>query len=170
MWSHATSQLRDSAVSRTGYIITFCGCQVHWVSKLQSKIVLSTTEAEYIALSMCLRNLLPMRTLLTELTKHFNFGFPSDVALTQHTTVDTCMHQSMIFEDNIGCLELANKPDQFCPRAKHIGIKWHHFRDAVKNGSVVVQKIDTTLQLANPLTKPLPFPWFEQLRWLLMGW
>ena len=64
---------------------------------------------------MCLCDLLPMCTLLTELTKHFNFGVPSDVALTQHTTVNTRMHQSMIFEDNTGCLELVNKPDQFCP-------------------------------------------------------
>jgi hypothetical protein len=92
------------------------------------------------------------------------------------------MHQSTIFEDNTGCLilvicefdliwlELANKPDQYCPQTKHIGIKWHHFRDAVKNGSVVVQKIDTTMQLADPLTKPLPQPRFELLHWLLMGW
>ena len=170
MWPHATSQLHDSAVSHTSYVITYCGCPIHWVSKLQSAIVLSTTEAGYIAFSMCLCDLLPMHTLLTKLTKHFNFGVPSDVTLTQHTTVDTCMHQSMIFEDNTGCLELANKPDQVCPWTRHISIKWHHFWDAVKNGSVVVQMIDTTLQLADPLTKPLPHPWFEQLRWLLMGW
>ena len=111
-----------------------------------------------------------MQMLLTKLTRHFDFGVPSDQALTQHTTIDTRMHQSTIFEDNTSCLELANKPDQFRPRTKHIGIKWHHFQDAVKNGSVVVQKIDTTLQLTDPLTKPLPRPWFEQLRWLLMGW
>ena len=150
MWSHATSQLHDSTVSHTSYIITYCGCPIHWVSKLQSEIAFSTTKAEYIALSMCLCNLLPMHTLLTELTRHFNFGVPSDVALAQHTMVDTHMHQSMIFEDNTGCLELANKPDLFHPQTKHISIKWC-FLDAVKNGSVVVQKIDTTLQLANPL-------------------
>ena len=111
-----------------------------------------------------------MQTLLTELTRHFDFSVPSDQALAQHTTIDTRMHQSTIFKDDTGCLELANKPDQFCPWTKHIGIKWHHFWDTVKNVSVVVQKIDTTLQLADPLTKPLPHPWFEQLRWLLMGW
>ena len=64
---HATCQLRDSAVSRTGYAILYCGCPIHWVSKLQSEIALSTTKAEYIALSMCLCDLLSMCTLLTEL-------------------------------------------------------------------------------------------------------
>ena len=54
LWSHATSQLCESAISCTGYVITFCGCPIHWVSKLQSEIALSTTEAEYIALSMWL--------------------------------------------------------------------------------------------------------------------
>jgi hypothetical protein len=170
-WSRETCQLRDSAVSRAGYVIIYCGCPIHWVSKLQSEIALSTTEAEYQALSMCLRDLLPMRTLLSELSKGFNFaGVPDLPLLGSQSRVDTRMHQSTVFEDNTGCLELVNKPDQFRPRTKHIGIKWHHFRDAVKNGSVVVEKIDTSLQLADPLTKPLPQPTFEKLRLLLMGW
>jgi hypothetical protein len=80
------------------------------------------------------------------------------------------MHQSTIYEDNTSCLELVNRPDQFHPRTKHIGIKWHHFHDAVKNGSIVVKKIDTTFQLADPLTKPLQQHRFEMLRQLLMGW
>ena len=53
--------------------------------------------------------------------------------------------------------------DQYHPCMKHIGIKWHHFHDAVKNGSVMVEKIDTSMQLADPLTKPLPQPQFDFL-------
>jgi hypothetical protein len=171
MWSRETCQLRDSAVSRTGYVIMYCNCPIHWISKLQTEIALSTTEAEYQALSMCLRDLLPMRTMLSELSKGFDFaGIPDLPLINRQSFIDTRLHQSVVYEDNTGCLELVNKPDQFRPRTKHIGIKWHHFRDAVKNGSVVVKKIDTTLQLANPLTKPLPQPTFETLCKLLMGW
>jgi hypothetical protein len=171
MWSRETCQLRDSAVSRTGYVIMYCNCPIHWISKLQTEIALSTTEAEYQALSMCLRDLLPMRTMLSELSKGFDFaGIPDLPLINRQSFIDTRLHQSVVYEDNTGCLELVNKPDQFRPRTKHIGIKWHHFRDAVKNGSVVVKKIDTTLQLADPLTKPLPQPTFETLRKLLMGW
>lgn len=170
MWTPELAHLRESAVSRAGYVIVYCGCPVHWVSKLQSEIASSTTEAEYIALSMCLRDLLPMRTLLSELSKRFDFGVPDSSILGTQSRIDTRMHQSTVYEDNTGCLELANNPDQFRPRTKHIGIKWHHFRDAVKNGNVVVKKIDTEFQLADPLTKPLTQHRFEMLRKLLMGW
>ena len=48
--------------SRTGCImIKFAGCPIHWFSRLQTEISLSTTEAEYIALvSTACRELLPM--------------------------------------------------------------------------------------------------------------
>jgi len=70
MWHREYSELRDCALSRTGYIITYCGCPIHWASKLQSEIALSTTEAEYIALSMASRDLLPLHHLVTELHTH----------------------------------------------------------------------------------------------------
>ena len=37
--------------SRTGFLITICGCPVLWQSKLQSETALSTMEAEIIALA-----------------------------------------------------------------------------------------------------------------------
>jgi hypothetical protein len=148
----------------------YCGCPIHWVSKLQSEITLSMTQVEYIALSMCLCDLLLMQTILAELCKGFDFGISASNLLGATSHKDTRMHQSTIYKDNTGCLELVNQPDQFRPRTKHIGIKWHHFHDAVKNGSVVVKKINTTFQLADPLTKPLPQHRFEMLHQLLMGW
>jgi len=41
----------SSVYSCTGYIIMYTGCPILWVSRLQMEVVLSTTEAEYIALS-----------------------------------------------------------------------------------------------------------------------
>lgn len=39
MWHHQEhSALLDNVLSWTGYIITFCRCPIHWVSKLQSKM------------------------------------------------------------------------------------------------------------------------------------
>ena len=41
----------NTARSRMGYVITYAGCPMHWASKMQTEIALSSTEAEYIALS-----------------------------------------------------------------------------------------------------------------------
>lgn len=60
MWHREYSELCDCALSISGYIITYCGCPIHWTPKLQSEIDLSTTEAKYIALSMASHELLPL--------------------------------------------------------------------------------------------------------------
>jgi hypothetical protein len=49
-----------------GYIITYAGCPMHWSSKMQTGISLSTTEAEYIALSQAMREVLPIIWLMEE--------------------------------------------------------------------------------------------------------
>ena len=73
------------------------------------------------------------------------------------------------FEDNSGALELAKTP-RMRPRTKHINTKYHHFRSHVANGSITVEKIDGTEQLADLLTKPLPVELFHKFTELAMGW
>jgi hypothetical protein len=55
----------DTAHSRTGYIITYTNCPVIWASKLQTRVALSTTEAEYMALSTALREVIPLTDGIT---------------------------------------------------------------------------------------------------------
>ena len=43
-----------TAKSRSSYYILYEGCIIYFTSKLQSKIALSTTEAEYICLSQAM--------------------------------------------------------------------------------------------------------------------
>ncbi len=59
MWHKECATLRENALSRTGFVITFCGCPITWCNKLQTEIALSTTESECIALSTATRELLP---------------------------------------------------------------------------------------------------------------
>ena len=57
----------NSVKSRTGCVIKYAGCPITWFSRLQTEIALSTTEAEYIALSTAAREVLPLREMVTEL-------------------------------------------------------------------------------------------------------
>ena len=69
LWGHEHPQDPHCARSRTGYVITLAGCPILWVSKLQTEIALSTMEAEYIALSTGMRELLGLRKLVQEVRK-----------------------------------------------------------------------------------------------------
>ena len=88
----------------------------HLVLQTTNLDSLSTTESEYIALSQSLRDVIPLMGLLNELKK----VFPSKQEVpTIHCTV---------FEDNRGCIELVKAP-RMRPRTKHIGLKYHPFRE-----------------------------------------
>jgi hypothetical protein len=66
-WNNSTpSNDPNTARSRMGYVITYAGCPMHWSSKMQTEIALSTTEAEYIALSQAMREVLPIIWLMEE--------------------------------------------------------------------------------------------------------
>jgi hypothetical protein len=148
LWTPGNSQSPSSVKSRTGYIITFASCPVLWSSKLQTEVALSTTEAEYIAMSQATRDLIPLRDLLVEFSR-----------ATKLIVGNTITH-STIFKHNKGCVELANAP-KLRPRTKHIGLKYHHFRSHVARGDIKIQWIDTKNQLADIFTKPLPPSSFE---------
>ena len=64
LWRHEDDQDPVCVKSRTGYVITLGGCPVVWTSKLQELIALSTLEAEYIALSTSMRELIPLHRLV----------------------------------------------------------------------------------------------------------
>ena len=42
--------------SRSGYVSIYFSCPLHWASKLQSGISLSTVEVEYVTLSQAVRD------------------------------------------------------------------------------------------------------------------
>ena len=54
----------DSRKSTSGYLITFAGEAVSWQSRLQKCVALSTTEAEYIAITEACKEVLWMKKFL----------------------------------------------------------------------------------------------------------
>ena len=57
----------STAKSQSEWIIFYAGCPISWASKLQSQVALSTTKAEYIAMSQALRDVIPVMNLLQEM-------------------------------------------------------------------------------------------------------
>jgi hypothetical protein len=104
-----------TAKSRTGYVLLYAGCPLIWASKLQTEVALSSTEAEYIALSQAMREVIPLMNLMKEAQEQ---ELPINIFQAH-------IH-CKIFENNSGALEMARAP-RMRPRTKHINIKYHHF-------------------------------------------
>ncbi len=102
-----------------------------WASKLQSQVALSTTEAEYIAMSHALRDVIPVMNLLQEMRER-------EFQVICNEPYVYCK----VFEDNSGALELARLP-KLRPRTKHINVCYHHFRKHVRKGLIKIFPIDT---------------------------
>ena len=135
-------------------------CPVMWTSKLQTETALSTMQAEYIALSTAMRDLLPFQELLHELCDHI--GLDENKLATIKSTV---------WEDNNGALTLANlEPPRITPKAKHFAIKYHWFREQLRPKEIQIVKVDTTKQVADIFTKGLRREQFVAVRKLLSGW
>jgi hypothetical protein len=116
-------------------------------------------EAEFIALSSALRDLIPARHILQAIGTALNLPIAKGALL-----------KSTVFEDNNGCLTLATVP-KMTPRSKHIGVKYFWFRSKVGPGTgITIQKCDTKDMLADIFTKGLPADQFAVLRASLMGW
>jgi hypothetical protein len=157
-WQHRSCHDPLSAHSRTGYVIMYAGCPIIWASKMQPLIALSTTEAEYIALSTALREVIAVMHLMQELRrKQFTVFHP--------TPKITCR----TFEDNQSCIEIATN-HKTRPRTKHLSVRLHHFRSFVISKAVTIEHISTKEQIADMFTKPLARVQFCKLRNRLMCW
>ena len=149
----------DNVKSRGGHVILVNGCPIIWQSKLIDAICLSTMMAEYYALSIAMREVLPLRELVRTVAD--GVGIRNEVLTHFKVTV---------WEDNTGALTLANlDPGQNTPRSKFYDSKVHWFRSHLTK-EITVEKVDTEEQLADIFTKPLSREVFERLRKKLMGW
>ena len=158
-WNKLTAaEDASTAKSRSGYVIRFAGCPIAWGSRLQTHIALSTTEAEYIALSTAMREVIPIINIIKELRDR-NF-IKADSRADFHCKV---------FEDNSGALELAKTP-KLRPRTKHINVIYHWFLDHVRSKEIKIYPILTEQQLGDIFTKPLPSKTFLQHRKSILHW
>ncbi|GJR43670.1 retrovirus-related pol polyprotein from transposon TNT 1-94 [Tanacetum coccineum] len=124
----------DGSKSTTGYVFTLSGETVSWVSKLQSVVAMSTTEAEYVAVAQASKEAVWLKMLLEEL------GHKQE--------------KITLFCDNQSALYLARNP-AFHSKTKHIRVQYHFVREKVEEGTVDMQKIHTDDNATNYLTKAM---------------
>ena len=125
----------DKRRSITGYVYTLCGGAVSWKASLQSVVALSTTEAEYIALSEAVKEAIWLKGLVTEL------------GLKQGSVNISC--------DSSSAIQLSKNP-KYHERTKHVDIRLHFIRDEIAQEVVNVVKIASECNPADMLTKTLP--------------
>jgi hypothetical protein len=160
LWGYEDDQDPVCVRSRTGYVMTMGGCPIHWTSKLQTEIALSTNEAEFIALAQALREFIPMRRAFDDMLDAFGLDKQEVKAV-----------KSTIFEDNNSCISTATTP-KMTPRTKHIAVKYHFVKqmfspDSRETPPFQIEKIGTTDQKADIFTKGLSAQTFLTLRKLL---
>ena len=126
--------------STIGYVCILAGGAISWSSKLQRNLSTSTTEAEYGALAYASKEVVWIRSLLSQLGK-----------------TDLVKQPTPLYGDNQGAIALVKNPE-FHARTKHIDVSLHYIREIAKDGKAEVQYVPTKDMAADCLTKPLPAP------------
>jgi len=128
----------DDSKSQSGYVYILNGAAVSWRSSKQSVIAASTTEAEYVAASEAAQEGAWLKKFTTELG-----------------VIPSALDPMIIYCDNTGAIANAREPRSH-KNSKHIKRRFHMIREYVKDGDIKICKVHTDLNVADPLTKPLP--------------
>ena len=129
----ANDHLNRQSIS--GYVFSYSGGAVSWMSKQQSATAFSLTHAEYVATVEAAKELVWLRRLLKEL--HEGISSPTQ-----------------LFINNCAVDLLAQNPVNHTA-TKHINVRYHFIRDCIADGSVDLKLIGTNDMAADILTKSL---------------
>lgn len=97
--------------SVSGYLIQIFGNTINWTTRKQNCVVLSSTEAELIALCTAVQEYLWFKKLIIDM------GIEPK--------------QLKIFEDNQRCIAVIKNPENN-RRVKHIELKYHFISESIK--------------------------------------
>jgi hypothetical protein len=120
--------------SITGYCIYLGKSLVSWKSKLQPLVTLSSTEAEFVALTQVLQQLKWLTKLLRE--------------------VIDLQPEVLVYEDNQSTIKMAHGAIGKA-RTRHMDIRYHYVVDEFKKGWFKLCHVKTQDNVADLFTKPL---------------
>ena len=126
---------RDTRRSTSGYVFSMAGGPVTWSSKRQATVTLSTVEAEYVAMSWAVQQMVWMQAWLDEVT----IGY---------------VKPGVIKGDSRGAIALTENTKDH-GKVKHIDIRHHYIRELVHSGRVSLEQVSSADNAADLFTKPL---------------
>ena len=174
--------------STNGFVVQLFGCSVSWVSKKQATVALSTAEAEYMALSALIQEIMWLHQLMIEIgcrvpkedheqsksievkrrESQVRVSVSDQASSGQDSEVTVIQPMTLIWTDNQSAKAMSTN-DVHHQRTKHIDIRHHFIRDQIAAKEVRVDWIPTTDQLADIFTKALDRQTFHALRAKIMG-
>src|SRR3990167_4741808 len=141
----------NSGRSTSGILIFHGKNVVSWKSSLQSRIALSSFEAEYYALTDVTKEIMYHKQLLEE----------SNIKNEIPTTIRI---------DNQSAIAVANSPiEKYNSKTKHINTKHHFIKKEIQEGQIILKHVPSIDNVADALTKVLPRPAFLKLTSYLTG-
>ncbi|PIL28349.1 hypothetical protein GSI_09500 [Ganoderma sinense ZZ0214-1] len=129
--------------SQPGFMLKLANCAFSWVSRAQKTIALSSTEAEYMAMSDCSRQVVWVHNLLAELGYHIG--------------------RVPLSGDNQGSIHIGQNPVTES-RSKHIDIRYHYIREVYDRGITDIFYVEGTNNPADIFTKNLGTVKFHHFR------
>ena len=123
---------KNSRRSTTRYVFIIGGTTISWISKLKKVVALSTTEAEYVAAIEASKEMIWLQRFMEELGKK--------------------QENSKLYCDNQSVIHLA-KNSMFHLKTKHIQLRYHFIRSSLEDGQLKKEKIHTSQNPADMLTK-----------------
>jgi hypothetical protein len=132
-----------------GSIIRLAGGTIAYKSKFQPTVAGSSTEAEFMAAYDTGKMILFIRSVLWDL------NIPQEAA-------------TVLYEDNDACTAMGNaqKPT---PRTRHIDIKTFSLCEWIERDLMHLERIDTTINIADHLTKALQRSLFHRHADFILG-
>lgn len=125
----------DKRRSCTAYVFLLAEGAISWGCKRQPTIALSTTEAEYMALSAGTQEAIWLRQFFQQ----FDSNIPS-IAIQ-------C--------DNQSAMALATE-ERFRARTKHIDVRHHYIREKILDQTINITYVPSHINIADSLTKAVP--------------
>ena len=124
---------KETRISVFGYIIYFCGIPIAWISKGMKSVVLSTTEAEYMALS--------------EVVKEVKFK----VQLLQTMNIEVLL-ATTVYVDDVGAIWLSNNRTT-SDRTNHIDIRTSFVKEYEEGEKITIMLVKSEENEADIFTR-----------------